>query len=132
MRDLRYAPILLEIETRIVAADIVARSQQIELTDSQVRSALRKLVLLAKGERPSIASDKPRERILAGLVVTLSDARTSLGFSQGDAKNPAPLTATVWINALTTIVDSIHTRTAGAGSRAYLDFVGNFVKEAGL
>jgi len=68
MKDPFYARLLFKIEQMICVADAEAKSQGLELTDSQVRSALVKAQKKVAGGEPDIPNATERDRVLAMLI----------------------------------------------------------------
>ncbi len=133
MKDPYYTGLLFQIEQIICQADETAKGLGIQLTDSQIRSALIKTRKKAAGADPEIPLALERDRILAGLIDSLLQAPGQLGkrvvTAEGEVEKPLPLAD--WTNALETVEDSIKTRKSNTpGSRHYLDFVHGFIAQA--
>lgn len=131
MSESNYAPLLAKIEITIAATDVEAEKEGIVLTDSQVRSTVNKAALATRGSSPDIELDSPRAKLLGQLAAKLVEARREFHVQvvDKDKEGALPVPAQMWINALQTVMDSIRTRTGDTGSRAYLDFVREFVRE---
>lgn len=131
MSESNYAPLLAKIEITIAATDVEAEKEGIVLTDSQVRSTVNKAALATRGSSPDIELDSPRAKLLGQLAAKLVEARREFQVQvvDKDKEGALPVPAQMWINALQTVMDSIRTRTGDTGSRAYLDFVREFVRE---
>lgn len=137
MRDPRYSGILHAIESRLHATDRSAAARGLALTDSNIRSLLVRTINGAKGRSPSAnasaSSEKDRllaeaQRELTALYATIVEERE---LPDGSVEC-RPLPAADWIAALETIKESCALRTGREqGSRAYLDFVRDFLKDAG-
>lgn len=116
MKDPFYAGLLFQIESQLSQTDEVAKVMGLQLTDSQVKSALIKAQKKLQGGTPAIPQANDREKLMASLIDTL--CLTSVDKQ-------------AWSNALETVADSIKTRTGNVpGSRNYLDFVQDFVRSA--
>jgi hypothetical protein len=131
MRDPFYAPILFQIERRILAAHRNAKSHGIDLTDSQVRSILNKVRKSSAGSTPQMATTSPRDRILAELYQQLLHAKSCIAVASGEG-SPQEMPTGDWLLSLRTVEDSIRLRTTGPGSRAYLTFLEGFLPENSL
>ncbi len=135
MKDSFYAGLLIQIERMIYLTDKEARENGVELTDSQIRSALIKARKLAQGEAPAIPEATPRDQVLAKLIHSLQEAPGDLlvetRLPDGTIEE-GPLPMVDWVKALETVMDSIKTRRRGlSGSRGYLSFLPGFLAEAG-
>ena len=134
MRDPRYSPILLQIESVLHDADKLASSRGITLTDSNIRSLLVRAINEAKGKAansvPSAASAK--EHLLAEMVGQLASVRAAIVKERDQPDGSVarcPISAAEWIAALEAIKDSCAARTSGnPGSRGYLEFLQGFLK----
>ncbi len=116
MKDPVYAGLLFQIESQVSQLDEVAKSKGLQLSDSQVRSALIKAQKRILGETPAIPQTNDREKLLAGLIDNLCITTVDKH---------------IWANALETVVDSIKTRTGNTpGTRDYLEFVQGFIRSA--
>jgi hypothetical protein len=116
MKDPIYAGLLFQIESQLSQVDEVAQSKGVQLTDSQVKSALIKAQKKLQGGTPAIPQTNDREKLLAGLIDSLRDTTVDQH---------------LWANALETVVGSIKTRTGNIpGSRDYLEFVQGFIRSA--
>ena len=116
MKDPLYAGLLFQIETQLSQLDEAAQNKGVQLTDSQIKSALIKAQKKLQGGTPAIPQTNNREKFLAELIEGLCDTRVD--------KN-------VWANALETVVGSIKIRTGSIpGSRDYLEFVQGFIRGA--
>ena len=131
MKDPFYAGLLFQIENIICQADDYAKTKGLQLTDSQVKSALIKTQKKLQGGEPDIPETNERERILAELVNSLIHApdplmeQTTTDDGRAEEK---PLNISDWVKALETVEDSVKTRKSNIpGSRDYLDFVHGFI-----
>lgn len=134
MQDPFYAGLIFQIESRICHADAQAKSGNIALTDSQVRSAILKARRMALGATPKISGSNERERILAALIDDINRAPQSFWVqteSETGATSEEPLPMSYWADALETVAESIDTRRSDyPGSRDYLDFLHGFIERA--
>jgi hypothetical protein len=131
MRDSFYAPILFQIERRILDAHRNSKSHGIELTDSQVRSILHKVRKSSTGATPQMATTSPRERILADLYEELIHVKSCIAVASGEGP-PEEVPTEDWMLSLRTVEDSIRLRSTGPGSRAYLNSLEGFLPESTL
>lgn len=129
MSEANYAPLLAKIESEIVNTDEAAAAEGIPLTDSQVRSALNRVGLLARGGRPEIPKGSPRDRLLADLTARLIEARKEFRIQIVDQDDHLPVPVEMWLNALGSVMDSIRHHGGTPGSRGYLEFVREFVRQ---
>jgi len=134
MKDPFYAGLLFKIEQMICQVDDEAKSQGLELTDSQIRSALVKARKKVEGEDPDIPEATERDRILAvlidGLFQAPDDIMEQIPGADGTVEEE-PLRLSEWIKALETVEDSVKTRKSNIpGSRDYLNFVHRFIQQA--
>ena len=134
MKDPFYAQLLLQVENLICQADADAKSKGLQLSDSQVRSALVRTRKKLKGEKPLIPQTNEREIILAKLIDSLLLAREYIirkSITADAQEISIPLSAADWSKALGTVEVSVMTRKSDTpGSRHYLDYVHEFVKKA--
>ncbi len=137
MRDPRFSGILYAIESQLHATDRLAATRGLALTDSNVRSLLVRAGNEAKGKSPK--ADTPasseKDRFLAEAQRELTAVRATI-FEERDRLDGSverrPLPAADWIAALEAIKDSCAVRTGREpGSRGYLDYVREFLKNAG-
>ena len=128
------------LEKEIVKADLEAKEQGRQFTDSQIRSTLIKTIKIAKGERPAVPAGSEHEKLLAEIIPRILKKREDIltrivdedgNEPAGDDPNPdQPVPLRDWILVLETLVASIKIRTQmSPGSRGYLDFVHDFVKK---
>lgn len=129
MKDPYYVPILQVIESGILKLDRKAQEAGISINDSQVRSILTKVRKTATGSAPVLPGGSPRENLLVELHGILVTAREGMVIKE--ALNPdrpsVPLTTADWILCLQTVEESIKRRSAGPGSRDYLEFIARFL-----
>ena len=134
MKDPFYAGLLFKIEQIICQVDDEAKRQGLELTDSQIRSALVKARKKVAGEDPDIPEATERDKILAMLIDGLFQAPDDIMeqiLGADGTMEEEPLRLSEWIKALETVEDSVKTRKSNIpGSRDYLNFVHRFVQQA--
>ncbi|MBS0661277.1 MAG: hypothetical protein JSR82_23930 [Verrucomicrobia bacterium] len=128
MSEANYAPLLAKIEAEIVNTDEAAAADQIPLTDSQIRSALNRVGLLARGARPEIPAGSPRDRLLSDLTRRLIEARQEFRIQIVGKDDHLPVPVEMWLNALGSVMESIRRHGGQPGSRAYLEFARDFVR----
>lgn len=132
MKNPFYAQLIFQAEGILSRADAAAKEKGIELSDSQVRSAVIKSMKTLKGQNPDIPKSNERDNHLAELIDNLVHAPECL---EREGLNPdAPgeaIDRLHWINALETVADSIKTRKLDTpGSRVYLNFIHTFIAGA--
>lgn len=134
MNDPFYAGMLFQLEQIICQADNDAKTKGLQLTDSQVRSALIKTQKTWQGGEPAIPETNEREKILAELINRLLHAPNELmekRTTDDGRVEENPLDISDWLNALETVEDSLQTRRSTIpGSRNYLDYVHRFIEQA--
>ena len=134
MKDPFYAGLLFQIEQMICQADDEAKRKGMELTDSQVRSAIIKAQKKAQGEDPNIPVTNEREQILAALIDSICQAPYQImeqTLADDGTEEHQPLAISYWVNALETVQDSIKTRKRNVpGSRDYLNYLPGFIARA--
>ncbi len=134
MKDPFYAGLLFKIEQIICQVDDEAKRQGLELTDSQIRSALVKARKKVAGEDPDIPEATERDKILAMLIDGLFQAPDDIMeqiLGADGTMEEEPLRLSEWIKALETVEDSVKTRKSNIpGSRDYLNFVHRFIQQA--
>ncbi|MCK9589108.1 MAG: hypothetical protein WC076_08895 [Terrimicrobiaceae bacterium] len=137
MKDPFYAGILFAIESKIHEGDRLAASRGITLTDSNIRSLLIKTVHAARGKLPQSvpASAGAKDQFLAEFLHQLIAAKDSVMERQelpDGTLEESPLPCTDWIKALEAAKESCAIRTGDEpGSRGYLDFLADFIPQAG-
>lgn len=136
MRDPRFAGILHAIESQLHATDRLVAARGLALTDSNVRSLLIRASNEARGKPVKAdTSSSEKDRLLADAQRELTAVRAGIveerNLPDGSVER-GPLATADWIAALEAIKESCALRTGREpGSRAYLDFVGEFLKGAG-
>jgi hypothetical protein len=120
--------ILFTIESLIAREDSLARKELgLTITDSNIKSALRKAMGSLKGRPPKSGpkKQKPKDRWIAGLA---SDIREI-----GRVAATAGISRQQFLFALLKIEESLKTRNEmGGGSRGYLDFIHRFIEDGEL
>jgi len=140
MKEPYFGYLSAVLEQEIVKADLEAKEQSRQFTDSQIRSTLIKTIKIAKGERPAVPAGSEHEKLLAELIPRILKKREEIltwivdengNEPAGDDPNPdQPVPLRDWILVLETLVASIKIRTQMTpGSRGYLDFVHDFVRQ---
>jgi len=131
MKDPYYAGLLFQIEQMICEADDEAKCMGLQLTDSQVRSAMLKAQRKVRGEEPVISETNEREKILSALIDSIYQAPDYImkrTMTDDGAEEEEPLPISDWRKALETVAGSIQTRRSNVpGSRCYLDFLHGFI-----
>jgi len=124
MKDPFYADIMHRIETLIHERDEEAqRESLLELTDSNVKSAIRKALGFLTNKPPKMNPDVPREQWIGRIAIDLAGLSESLKSSQD-------LERKKYIQALLAVEDSLKTQREMAGhSRGYLDFLKRFIEK---
>jgi hypothetical protein len=126
MKDPFFAPILFEIERRILGSVRSAKADGIDMNDSQIRSTLNKARKTSEGGKPQIPDTSPRDKLLAALHTDLVKMRA--GFMSEDSEgNREPLPTKAWTLCIRTIEDSIQRYSTGPGSRGYQNFLESFI-----
>jgi hypothetical protein len=131
--DAYFGLIIFEIETRINAREREARTRNIMLNDSQVRSTLNKVRKQAGGGAPKLDRKSERDQLLAAIYDDLLEARSLLKVESDDEDSedePLELPTADWVAALRTIEDTIRSHSTGPGSRGYLDSLEDFMRDA--
>ncbi len=127
MKNPFYAQIMHRIETLIHSRDAEAlRDSSLSLTDSNIKSALRKAVGFLQGKRPALDMDDAREQWISRVATEL--------VSLGDfLKEKQELEQKEYLRALLAVEDSLKTRREMYGhSRGYLDFLKRFIENGDL
>ncbi len=131
MADPLYSAIMFEIESRICDADVAAHKMGIELTDSNIKSCLSKVKILARGEEPKVEPKSERDRFIVELAIAINEIRSKLQESPVSSSSPdeaRPISVTNWLLAVKAIEDSLKNHTA-SGTRFYLDFLKDFITD---
>ena len=107
MKDSFYAGLLIQIERMIYLTDKEAWENGVELTDSQIRSALIKAKKLAQGDAPTVPEATPRDQVLAKLILSLQEAPGDLVVETrlpDGTTEEEPLPMVDWVKALETVM----------------------------
>ena len=117
-----YNTVIFKIESHILERDQEAQTNEsLTLTDSDIKSALRKTMALMAGKQPLSKPKKAKDRWKGALAIELTGIYESLHKEKG-------LTRTEFKMILLTIEDSLKTRHVHHGhSRGYLDFLQEFI-----
>jgi hypothetical protein len=128
MKDPFYAGIMHKIETLIHHCDEEAlRDSSLSLTDSNVKSAIRKAVGLLQGKRPALDMGDAREQWISRIATDLVNLN---GIGQKEVLLVDPKD---YLRALLAVEDSLKTRREMYGhSRGYLDFLKRFIENGEL
>ena len=121
MKDPYYSNMLFAIEGHINRVSEEAKAEGILFSDSNVKSVLNKVKNTIKGKYPKTMEGKRKEELLSLLIDDLSKLPDDMK-SDRSKKD--------WILAFKCVEDSLKHRTGGSGSRAYLDYLINFVAQA--
>ena len=124
MKSPFYAEIMHKIETLIHARDEEALRDSVSLTDSNIKSAIRKAVGLLDGKRPALAMNDAREQWVSRIATDLVNLNGSL------KKEVLLVESKDYPRALLAVEDSLKTRREMYGhSRGYLDFLKSFLED---
>lgn len=127
VQDPHFSGIIFQIERRIHQCDEDAKSANIILTDSAVKSCLQKVLGFAKGKSPTLTTNSEKEKILKALALNLSELGKVLVGTNSKQRN---VSKQDWIFSLKAVDDSLKTRREMYGhSRGYLDFLKDFLEE---
>jgi len=119
-----FSKIVYEIEKTIYSWDKYSQSQQVTWKDSDVKSALRKIMGLAKGPMPSLPEKSEKDKLFKKLILELLD----LGAGLKTLKSEKTVSERDWIVSLKVVEDSLKTRREMYGhSRGYLEFLEDFL-----
>ena len=122
-----YQALLYQVESRIVYTDNKAKREGIALTDSNVRSALLKVIASMKGKTPKFAREKRRDEIVAELIDELIRCRKGIKVDRRDEVEDLP--DKDWISALEAVADSVKRRSrVPGGARSYLELITEFIR----
>ena len=120
MQDPLYNSVVHQVESLIHSVDEAAKTGGITLKDSEIKSAIQKVLGFAKGKIPKIPNKTAKEKMIENLIHEIRTIRKNMEeFSNRD-----------WITCLRVIDDSLKTRREMYGhSRGYLDFLKGFLEE---
>ena len=132
MDDPFYSAIMFRIESRICDADVAARKLEIELTDSNIKSCLNKVKILARGEEPKVEPRSERECFIVELALAIDEIGSKLREAPVSRESPdlaRSVNAADWLLAVEAVEDSLKNHTS-PGTRFYLDFLKDFIADA--
>ncbi len=127
MKDPYYAHIMMEIEVNLHKSDSDAKkTKNLELKDSDIKSAIRKAFGIMKGKNPEQNKENARDQWVRDLAIVIVDLGKYLELEKGISRKD-------YILSLLAVEDSLKTRRDFYGhSRGYLDFLKNFLAEGRL
>ena len=131
MYDKFYARLIWHIENKILDADKLAQLENIQLTDSNVKSSILKARNIAKKGKLKSQPKNRKEEILFDLAYRIDELKTSLkatDFDNNKHEENSSLSLSDWLLALRAVEDSIKLR-ATSGGRVYLEFIKDFIKQ---
>jgi hypothetical protein len=125
MTDPFYAQVMFIIESKIHEYDQQPPgSASVKLTDSDVKSAIRKTMSILGGKKPVAIPSNERERSKGQLAIELVGV---FEFLQANSK----VSRGEYLKTLLAVEDSLKTRHEYYGrSRGYMDFLDEFIKDA--
>jgi len=122
MNDPFYSGIMFEIESLIHARDDEALEHGLRLTDSNVKSAIRKTMGMFAGKPVRSTPDDERKQWIGRMAIDLAGQAESLEKRDVGLKD--------YTRALLAVEDSLKTRREYEGhSRGYLDFLKRFIEQ---
>lgn len=122
MKDPFYAAIMHKIETLIHERDVEAKGET-ELTDSNVKSSIRKALGFLTNKPPKMNPGDLREQWIGRIAIDLAGLADALKASDDLGRQD-------YIKALLAVEGSLKTRREMAGhSRGYLDFLNHFIDD---
>ncbi|MCF7818756.1 MAG: hypothetical protein K9M54_12845 [Kiritimatiellales bacterium] len=123
MKDPFYAAIMFRIESHIHARDVEAQNEsKLELTDSNIKSSIRKALGFLQGGKPNLDPGNPRDQWIGRIAMEL--AWTDETFAKENVSRQD------YVFALLAVESSLKTRREMAGhSRGYLDFLKRFIED---
>lgn len=127
LQDPDFNQIVYRIERLILQCDEQSKSLGISLTDTHIKSCLRKVMAFSKGKSPALAEKNDKEKIIKALAQSLLHLgdRLQEGSETGDV-----ISKKVWILSLKAVENSLKTRREMYGhSRGYLDFLKDFLEK---
>lgn len=124
MQDPFYSKLMLAIETLIYEEDLFAKKEDVQVKDSDAKSAMRKALSTLKGKPPKQAGSTPREQWVVHTAKELVLLCRSL------RAGGKPLDAARFCRALLAVEGSLKLRREmNDHPRGYLDFLKSFVEE---
>jgi hypothetical protein len=134
MKDPFYAGLMYALESRICALDDRAREAGVILSDSQIQSMLIKLEKSLRGKSPGIPQGCPRDQMLAVWIEANRTPPEELRMERIQESGETvlePISIGDWLLAVMALIESVKKRRSPIpGSRAYLDFVHDFIARA--
>ncbi len=123
MKDPFYAEIMFRIESHIHGRDAeVQREANLELTDSNIKSSIRKALGFLQGKPPKMDPADAREQWIGRLANELAGMAETFPTKNVSRQD--------YVLALLAVESSLKTRREMAGhSRGYLDFLKRFIGE---
>jgi len=131
MKDPKFQDLMYRLESRIHDFDERAKSAGIVITDTNVKSVIRKFMGVIKGKSSSSSSDTTEvDRAMIDLTLLLVVFRENYDSEEtGDQK----LGKKDWLLLLKALEDTLKMRREMYGhSRGYLDFLKGFLEEGRL
>ena len=130
MKDPKLQDLMYRLESRIHDFDERAKSAGIVITDTNVKSVIRKFMGVIKG-KPSSSSDTTEvDRAMRDLTLLLVIFREN--YDSGEASDEK-FGKKDWLLLLKALEDTLKTRREMYGhSRGYLDFLKGFLEEGRL
>ena len=124
MQDPYYARIIFAVESHIHDFDLKSKADEdLELKDSDIKSALRKAMGMLRGARSLQSPKDERERLKGALALEL------IGIYECAAKTERP-SRQEFVDSLLAIEDTLKLRREmGGHSRGYLEFLKNFIPD---
>lgn len=124
MQDPFYSKLMLAIETLIYEEDLAAKKADLQIKDSDAKSAIRKALGILKGKPPKKPGSTPREQW------TMQTAKEFVMLCQALKVGGKPLEAASFCRALLAVEDSLKLRREmNDHPRGYLDFLKMFIEE---
>ncbi len=134
LKDPFYANIMYVVESTIHKIDLAAQEEGIRLTDSNVKSALRKALGIVKGKKPTLPNTSEKDELLKELVLNLVKVGAEIEMeyeNEYGSVSVKSLSKNDWALVLRGVEESLKTRREMHGhSRGYLDFLAEFVRDA--
>ena len=123
MDDPFHAQIMFKIEKLIYDRDKKAKEYNLLLTDSNIKSSIRKTLGLFKGKLIQSTPNDERKQWIGRVAIELAGLSEILEKEKIERKH--------YTRALLAVEDSLKTQRERAGhSRGYLDFLEVFIEEA--
>jgi hypothetical protein len=127
LQDPHFNKIIYRIERLILECDEATKSFDVSLTDSNIKSCLRKVIAFSEGKSPGLAEKNDKEKAIRDLVGGLSYLGDRM---QEGSDTVERFSKKDWILALKAVEDSLKTRRKMYGhSRGYLEFLKEFLEK---